>query len=105
MATRKELHTGTGVQERQDTRVKKPDMYRVVLHNDDFTPMEFVVEVLVHVFHQPMDKATRIMLQVHQRGRGQVGVYTYDIAATKAKQATDLARKRQFPLKTTVEKA
>ncbi|AFG37981.1 ATP-dependent Clp protease adapter ClpS [Spirochaeta africana] len=100
-----ESDANTGIQERQDTRVKKPDMYRVVLHNDDYTPMEFVVEVLVHIFHQTMEQATKIMLQVHTKGRGQVGVYTYDIAATKVKQTTDLARKREYPLKTTVEKA
>ncbi|GAB6091300.1 ATP-dependent Clp protease adapter ClpS [Spirochaeta dissipatitropha] len=95
----------TNVQERSSTRVKKPRMYRVVLHNDDYTPMEFVVEVLMRIFHQNSEQATKIMLEVHERGRGQVGVYTYDVAQTKVRQTSELARKMEFPLKTSVEEA
>lgn len=95
----------TNVKERSSTRVKKPRMYRVVLHNDDFTPMEFVVEVLMYIFHQSSEQATKIMFEVHERGRGQVGVYTYDVAQTKVRQTNELARKMEFPLKTTVEEA
>lgn len=94
----------TGVQERTKPRVKKPDMYCVVLHNDDYTPMEFVVEVLTQIFHLSSREATKIMMQVHKDGSGRVGSYSYDIAYTKSTRTMELARKLQFPLKTTVEK-
>ena len=100
-----ETKYNTGVQERSETRVKKPYMYRVILHNDDFTPMEFVVEVLMKIYRQPLEKASKIMMQVHQQGRAQVGVYTYDIAATKVQQTRDMAKRNEYPLKATVEKA
>ena len=86
-------------------RVKEPDMWRVVLINDDYTPRDFVVEILVSVFHKPPIEATRIMLEVHNRGRGIVGLYPYDIGRTKVAQVTNLARKREFPLKSRLEKA
>jgi ATP-dependent Clp protease adaptor protein ClpS len=91
----------------EDTRdeIKEPDMYNVVLHNDDYTTKEFVVEILRLVFHKPVMEATKIMLDVHKRGRGIVGVYTWDIAQTKASQVHHLARSREFPLKCTVEQA
>ncbi|THB67408.1 MAG: ATP-dependent Clp protease adapter ClpS [Spirochaetaceae bacterium] len=94
----------SSVKEKSSEKVKEPDMYQVILHNDDFTTMEFVIEVLMKVFHQTMNQATQIMLSVHERGQGRVGVYTYDIASTKAQQAMTIARKRQYPLKVTVEK-
>lgn len=93
------------VVEKQKEKVKEPDMYRVVLHNDDYTTMEFVVEVLVKVFKKTVVQATSIMLDVHRKGQGQVGVYTYDIAQTKVKQVRQMAREREFPLKCTMEKA
>ena len=93
------------VVERADDEVREPDQYRVVLHNDDYTTMEFVVEVLVVVFHKDIIAATRIMLDVHRKGRGLVGTYTYDIAATKAGQVHRMAREREFPLKCSVERA
>lgn len=86
-------------------RVKEPDMWRVVLINDDYTPRDFVVEILVSVFHKPPIEATRIMLEVHNRGRGIVGLYPYDIGRTKVAQVTNLAREREFPLKSRLEKA
>lgn len=100
-----ETENNTGVQERSATRVKKPAMYRVILHNDDYTPMEFVVEILIKVFRHPLGKASKIMMQVHKENRAQVGVYTYDIAATKVSQTRDLAKRNEYPLKATVEKA
>jgi len=80
-------------------------MFRVVLHNDDYTTMEFVVEVLMTVFRKNLVESTRIMLDVHRKGTGQVGVYTYDVAATKVSQVHSLAREREFPLRCTMEKA
>ncbi|MCX7745799.1 MAG: ATP-dependent Clp protease adapter ClpS [Clostridia bacterium] len=85
------------------TVLKKPKMYRVILLNDDYTTMDFVVEVLVHVFHKSAAEATKIMLDVHEKGKGIVGIYTYDIAATKIAQVEDLATKREFPLKAIME--
>ncbi len=80
-------------------------MYRVLLHNDDYTTMEFVVEVIMKVFKKPVMEANQIMMQVHKAGKGSVGVYTHDIAATKVQQVRELARQRDFPLKCTMEKA
>jgi len=82
-----------------EKKVDKPRMYKVILHNDHFTTMEFVVEVLVKVFHMPGAKATKVMLDVHHRGYGVCGVYTLDIAATKVDQVHIMARAREFPLK------
>jgi len=96
---------GTDVQDRPEEEVREPELYRVVLHNDDYTTMEFVVEVIVTVFRKDIITATRIMLDVHRKGRGLVGTYTYDIATTKAEQVHRLAREREFPLKCTVEPA
>lgn len=84
-------------------RLRRPGMYRVVLLNDDFTTMEFVVNVLVSVFHHPAAEAARIMLEVHHRGRGVAGVFTRDIAVTKAEQVHELARRHEFPLRCVVE--
>ena len=92
------------VQEQEKERVKEPDMYRVLLHNDDYTTMEFVVEILMKVFHKAVIDATRIMMDVHKKGRGIVGTYTYDIAATKVGQVRKLAQQREFPLKCTMER-
>ncbi|MEJ5361326.1 MAG: ATP-dependent Clp protease adapter ClpS [Spirochaetota bacterium] len=93
------------LQVKKDTKVKKPRMYKVILHNDHYTTMDFVVEVLVKVFHKNIMEATELMLQVHKNGFGICGVYTYDIAQTKANQVHTLARQREFPLKCTVEEA
>jgi len=82
---------------------KKPRMYSVVLLNDDYTPMEFVVWVLRVVFHKPQDEATRLMLQVHNHGRGVCGVFTYDVARSKAAQVETLARKHEHPLQARLE--
>ena len=90
--------------EDQQEEVKEPDMYRVILHNDHYTTMDFVVEVIVKVFHKPVIEAARIMMDVHKRGKGMVGVYPYDIAETKRVQVMQMARDREFPLKCTIEK-
>ena len=97
--------SGTQIQDLPEEDVREPEMYRVVLHNDDYTTMDFVVEVLVTVFHKDIISATRIMLDVHRKGRGLVGTYTYDIARTKVDQVHRMAREREFPLKCTMERA
>jgi ATP-dependent Clp protease adaptor protein ClpS len=89
---------------RTQTKTKKPSMYKVILLNDDYTPMEFVVELLKVVFHKAHAEATRIMLHVHQNGMGVAGVYPFEIAETKVKTVDELARESQFPLKCTMEK-
>ena len=86
-------------------RLKEPDEYRVILLNDNYTTMEFVVEILMVVFHKQEEDATRIMLDVHRKGKGTVGVYPWDIAQTKTNQVHNLARQSEFPLKCIVEKA
>jgi ATP-dependent Clp protease adaptor protein ClpS len=86
------------------TRTKKPSMYKVLMLNDDYTPMEFVVDVLQHIFQKNREEATQIMLHVHQKGVGICGVYTYDVAETKVTQTVDYARKNQHPLQCTLEK-
>jgi ATP-dependent Clp protease adaptor protein ClpS len=86
------------------TRTKKPSMYKVLMLNDDYTPMEFVVDVLQHIFQKTREEATKIMLLVHQTGVGVCGVYTYEVAETKVTQTVDYARKNQHPLQCTLEK-
>jgi ATP-dependent Clp protease adaptor protein ClpS len=89
----------------QKTRLKEPKLYRVILHNDDYTTMDFVVTVIVAVFHKPAAEATKIMLDVHKKGQGVVGVYTFDIATTKASQVHEMARQNEFPLRASCEEA
>jgi len=86
-------------------RLKRPPLYQVVLINDDYTPMEFVVDLLQRVFGHDRTKATRVMLEVHTRGKGVCGVYTFEIAETKVAQATSYARQHQHPLLCTMEEA
>ncbi len=86
-------------------KLKRPPLFRVVMLNDDYTPMEFVVEVLEKFFSMDRTKATRIMLEVHTRGRGICGVFTYDIAETRVVQVTEYARQHQHPLTCTMEEA
>ena len=93
----------TGV--RQRPRLQEPRLYRVILHNDHYTTMDFVVKVIMAVFHKPAAEATKIMLDVHKKGAGIVGVYTYDIAITKISQVHEMARQSEFPLKASCEEA
>jgi len=94
--------TGTITKSRQKT--KKPDLYKVLLLNDDYTPMEFVIHVLERVFNKGQEDAMRIMLHVHQNGVGVCGVFTYEVAETKVTQVMDFARKHEHPLQCTMEK-
>lgn len=84
--------------------VKKPDMYRVILHNDDYTSMEFVVDVLMNIFHKSLTEAEAIMINIHKKGKDICGVYTYEIAYTKSQQVKRLAKQNGFPLLATIEK-
>jgi ATP-dependent Clp protease adaptor protein ClpS len=90
---------------RSDEELREPKQYRVVIHNDDYTTMDFVVAVLVTVFHKPTPEATRIMLDVHKKGKGICGMYSYDIAVTKVAQVHQMAKRREFPLRCSVEEA
>jgi ATP-dependent Clp protease adaptor protein ClpS len=87
-----------------EKKVKEPSMYRVLLHNDDYTTMEFVVDVLAHIFHKTIEDATRIMLNVHEKGIGVCGVYTFEVAETKVDTVHSIARDHGFPLKCSMEK-
>jgi ATP-dependent Clp protease adaptor protein ClpS len=95
---------GSGVVVQTRTKTKKPSMYKVLLLNDDYTPMEFVVHVLEQFFGKNREEATRIMMLVHKRGVGVCGVYTYEVAESKVAQVTDFARRNQHPLRCTLEK-
>lgn len=94
-----------GVATRTKAKPKKPSQYKVLMLNDDYTPMEFVVIVLKRFFRMDMEEATRVMLHVHQRGVGVCGVFPYEVAETKVNQVMDFARENQHPLQCTLEKA
>jgi ATP-dependent Clp protease adaptor protein ClpS len=96
--------TSTGIIVKAKPKTKKPSMYKVLMLNDDYTPMEFVVHVLEQFFGKNREEATRIMLHVHQRGVGVCGVFTYEVAETKVTQVIDYARQHQHPLQCTLEK-
>ncbi len=96
--------TGTGVVVRTRPKTKKPAMYKVLLLNDDYTPMEFVVHILERFFGKSIEEASRIMLHVHQRGVGVCGIYTFEVAETKVNQVMDFSRQQQHPLQCTLEK-
>lgn len=100
MATRS--RDGT-VLETKKSKVKPPPLFKVVLLNDDYTPMEFVVEILERIFSMDRQKATRVMLEVHTKGKGVCGVFTYEIAETKVAQVTSYAQQHQHPLLCTLE--
>ena len=95
----------TGVVTRTRPRTKKPSNYKVLMLNDDYTPMEFVVLILQRYFSMDIEDATRVMLQVHQQGVAVCGVFTYEVAETKVSQVIDFARENQHPLQCTLEKA
>ena len=95
---------GTAVITRTRTKTKKPSLYRVLLLNDDYTPMEFVIHVLERFFQKNREAATRIMLHVHNHGVGECGVYTFEVAETKVSQVMDFARQHQHPLQCVMEK-
>jgi ATP-dependent Clp protease adaptor protein ClpS len=89
---------------KEQAKTKRPPLYKCILLNDDYTPMEFVVEVLKTIFHKQQAEATRIMLHIHQNGMGIAGVYPFEIAETKVKSVEELAQESQYPLKCVMEK-
>ena len=93
-----------GIVTKTKPKTKKPSLYKVLLLNDDYTPMEFVVHVLQRLFNKDINEATEIMLHVHQNGVGICGVFTFEVAETKVTQVIDLARQHQHPLQCTMEK-
>jgi ATP-dependent Clp protease adaptor protein ClpS len=93
-----ELHT------KQEDKLQEPEEFRVILLNDHYTTMDFVVDILILIFHKDETEANRIMMDVHRKGRGIVGVYSWDIAQTKAEQVHVLARENDFPLRCIIEK-
>ncbi|MBI1384426.1 MAG: ATP-dependent Clp protease adapter ClpS [Rhizobiales bacterium] len=94
----------TGIVTKTRPKTQRPSRYKVLLLNDDYTPMEFVVYVLERFFHKAHDEAYRIMMHVHQKGVGICGVYTFEVAETKVAQVMDFARQNQHPLQCTMEK-
>jgi ATP-dependent Clp protease adaptor protein ClpS len=96
--------TETGTVTRTRPKTKRPNLYRVLLLNDDYTPMEFVILILQDVFNKSREDAVRIMLHVHQKGVGECGVYPYEVAETKVTRVMDTARKNQHPLQCVMEK-
>jgi ATP-dependent Clp protease adaptor protein ClpS len=105
MAEKDQSETGTITRTRTKTerKLKKPPLYKVLLHNDDYTTREFVVEVLRTVFHRPEPEAVQIMLHVHHNGVGVAGVYTYEVAEMKVRTVEALAQQREFPLMLSIE--
>jgi len=97
--------TNIGIATKTRSKTKKPTPYRVLMLNDDYTPMEFVVLVLQRFFRMDMDQATQVMLHVHQKGVGVCGTFSYEVAETKVSQVMDFARQNQHPLQCTLEKA
>ncbi len=95
--------TGTATKTRSKPKTQPPSLWKVILHNDDYTTQEFVVWILETVFRKPEPEAVRVMLDVHRRGKGMAGVYTYDIADTKVAQVKALAEQHDFPLLCTLE--
>lgn len=106
MSDREELDSDHGLTVQEEKpKLKRPPLYKVILLNDDYTPMDFVVEVLETFFHMDREKATQIMLHVHTRGMGVCGVFTHDVAETKVAQVNDFSRSNQHPLLCTMEAA
>ena len=103
MADNNKMGTGTGAATREKVRIEEPRRYKVIFHNDDITTMEFVTDVLRRVFNKAADEAVTLMMKVHREGQAMVGIYTYDVAMTKASMATTMARSEGFPLLITCE--
>ena len=93
----------TLLKNKSKTKIKEPKKYKVVMYNDDFTPMDFVVDILIHIFHKSNEEAVTLMLNVHKGTKAVVGTYSYDIAKTKAEQSMNLAREAGYPFRVKVK--
>jgi len=99
------METNIVTKQKDKVKIKKPKNYKVVMYNDDYTTMEFVINILVSVFNKKIVEAEKIMLDVHERGKGVAGIYSRDIALTKVSTAMSMAKEKGFPFKLTVEEA
>ncbi|AGF55409.1 MULTISPECIES: ATP-dependent Clp protease adaptor ClpS [Clostridium] len=99
------METNIATKQKEKIKVKKPKLYKVIMYNDDYTTMEFVIEILMVIFNKNQIEAEKIMLDVHKKGKGLAGIYSYDIAMTKVTTAMSLAKENGFPFKLTVEEA
>lgn len=99
------METNIATKQKDKIKIKKPKQYRVIMYNDDFTTMEFVINILIVVFNKKLIEAEKIMLDVHEKGKGIAGLYSYDIAITKVSTAMSMAKENEFPFKLTVEEA
>ena len=97
------MEVNTVISEKSKIKIKKPKHYKVVMHNDDFTTMEFVVSILVGVFNKKIEEANKIMIDVHKKGKGIAGIYSYDIAVSKLNTAMKISESEGFPLKLSIE--
>lgn len=97
------METNIITKQNTDIKIKKPKHYKVIMHNDDYTTMEFVVYVLTDIFNKKIEVANKIMIDVHKKGSGIAGIYPYDIAATKVAIAMNMAKEEGFPFKLTIE--
>lgn len=97
------MEVNTVISEKSKIKIKKPKHYKVVMHNDDFTTMEFVVSILVGVFNKKIEEANKIMIDVHKKGKGIAGIYSYDIAVSKLNTAMKISEAEGFPLKLSIE--
>ena len=99
------METNIVTKQKNEVKIKKPKNYKVVMYNDDYTTMEFVINILVSVFNKKIVEAEKVMLDVHERGKGVAGIYSHDIAITKVSTAMFMAKEEGFPFKLTVEEA
>jgi ATP-dependent Clp protease adaptor protein ClpS len=99
------MEPNTQILTEQDISIRMPSMYAVIMYNDDVTTMEFVVDLLIKVFHKSAIEASNVMMDIHQHGQGIAGIYTYDIAVTKKAQADQLSAEKSFPLRLSVQEA
>lgn len=99
------METGVVTKQKNKVKIKKPKYYKVIMHNDDYTTMEFVIKILIKVFNKSFIDAEKIMIDVHKKGRGIAGIYSYDIAVTKVATAMSMAKSEGFPFKLTTEEA
>ena len=99
------METNIVTKQKNQVKIRKPKNYKVVMYNDDYTTMEFVINILVNVFNKKLVEAEKIMIDVHKKGKGVAGIYSYDIAITKVSTAMSMAKQEGFPFKLTVEEA